>query len=124
MPASLVALLLGVVLGAEATAWVWVLFCVSSTFVSLSQPAIGQAFDASLAGRALSAYNLVIFAGVFVLQWSIGAAIDSLRDSGWSPVSAYRGAFALLEVCCVLSYVWFLWRDRRSPTRMAAVRTR
>jgi hypothetical protein len=121
MPLSIAALFLGVALGGEATAWLWALFCVSSTFVSLSQPAIGQAFPATLAGRALSAYNLVIFAGVFVLQWSMGAVIDALVGAGWSTVSAFRGAFALVGVCCVMSYVWFLWRDERSPTRTAAV---
>lgn len=110
MPLSLLALFGGVVLGSDATPWVWALFCVSSTFVSLSQPAIGQAFPASLAGRALSAYNLVIFAGVFALQWSMGAVIDGLIASGWRTVSAFQGAFALLGVCCSASYLWFLWR--------------
>jgi predicted MFS family arabinose efflux permease len=123
MPLSLIALFLGVALGGEATAWVWALFCVSSTFVSLSQPAIGQAFPATLAGRALSAYNLVIFAGVFVLQWSMGAVIDALMASGWGTVSAFRGAFALMGACCALSYVWFLWRDERSDIRTSTVHT-
>jgi len=79
--------------------------------VSLSQPAIGQAFPAALAGRALSAYNLVIFVGVFVLQWGIGVAIDTFKAFGFSVESAYQGAFALLAGCCALSYVWFLRRD-------------
>ena len=47
---------------------VWGLFCMSCTVVALSQPAVGQAFPAALAGRALSAYNLVIFVGVFLLM--------------------------------------------------------
>ena len=111
MPSSIAALLLAVWLGPRATAWAWGLFCVTSTFVSLSQPAIGQAFAATLAGRALSAYNLAIFSGVFTVQWGIGLVIDLLRASGWSDVSAFRGAFALFAVCCALSYLWFLWRD-------------
>ncbi|HEY0818977.1 MAG TPA: MFS transporter [Rhizobacter sp.] len=110
MPLPVAVLVLGIALGADATAWVWALFCVTSTFVSLSQPAIGQAFPAALAGRALSAYNLVIFAGVFALQWGIGAVIDGLTAAGWSTVSAFQGAFALLGVCCSVSYLWFLWR--------------
>lgn len=110
LPLSLVALGLGVALGPQGTAWVWALFCVSSTVVSLAQPAVGQAFAASVAGRALSAFNLVIFAGVFALQWGIGAVIDGLLAAGWGTVSAFRGAFALMGLCCVLSYLWFLWR--------------
>ncbi len=124
MPLPVLALWLGIGLGSEATAWLWGLFCVSSTFVSLSQPAIGQAFPASSAGRALSAYNLVIFAGVFTLQWSMGAAIDGLMAAGWSPVSAYQGAFALLAVCCSLSYLWFLWRREPELAGTAAVSAR
>ena len=111
VPVSLAALLLALALGQAATAWVWALFCVASTFVSLSQPAVGQAFPAALAGRALSAYNLAIFAGVFALQWGIGLGIDFLRAAGWSELSAFRGAFALLALCCGVSYLWFLCRD-------------
>ena len=107
-PLSIVALLLALLLGAQATAWVWVLFCVSCTVVSLSQPAVGLALPSALAGRALSAYNLVIFVGVFALQWGIGLTIDLLRALGADTLSAYRGGFALLTAGCVLSYVWFL----------------
>lgn len=121
MPISLLALLTGVLLGSQATPWVWALFCVSTTFVSLSQPAIGQAFDARLAGRALSAYNLVIFAGVFALQWGIGAVVDGLLLAGWDVVSAFQGAFALLGLCSLASYLWFLWRrDAECPAGAAA----
>jgi predicted MFS family arabinose efflux permease len=113
LPVSLAALALAVLLGVEATTWVWVLFCAGSSVVALSQPAIGLAFRAELAGRALSAYNLVVFLGVFVVQWGIGLVIDLLRANGWSTLSAYRGAVALLAGCCTLSYVWFLRLDER-----------
>ncbi len=109
-PLSLVALALALLLGPRASAWVWVLFCVGCTVVSLSQPAVGLALPAALAGRALSAYNLVIFLGVFSLQWGIGLVIDLLRAWGWGTLSAYRGGFALLMGCCLVSYVWFLCR--------------
>jgi predicted MFS family arabinose efflux permease len=111
LPLSLTALVLAVAMGTQATAAVWTLFCVSSTLVSLAQPAIGQAFPSPLAGRALSAYNLVIFAGVFALQWMIGGAIDLLSAAGWSAPAAFQGAFALVALSCVASYLWFLWFD-------------
>jgi predicted MFS family arabinose efflux permease len=114
-PVSLIALILALVLGPGATTWVWVLFCAGSSVVSLSQPAVGLAFPSVLAGRALSAFNLVIFLGVFVLQWGIGLAIDLLRLLGWNTLSAYRGGFALLAGCCVLSYLWFLWQADQTP---------
>ena len=111
VPFAIGALVLAIVLGPAAGAWSWGLFCVLSTFTALSQPALGQAFPAPLAGRALSAYNLVIFCGVFAVQWGIGIAIDFLRSAGADQLSAYRGAFALLALCGVLSYLWFFWRD-------------
>ena len=111
VPVSLLVLLAAVLLGRHAGAVVWGLFCVSCTVVALSQPAVGQAFPAALAGRALSAYNLVIFVGVFLLQWGLGLAIDAFKAIGWTTESSYQGAFALLGGCCVLSYVWFLRRD-------------
>ena len=113
-PVSIGALLLALVLGPQATTWVWVLFCTGCTVVSLSQPAVGLALPPALAGRALSAYNLLIFLGVFVLQWGIGLVIDVLRSLGWGTLSAYRGGFALLMGCCVLSYLWFLCLPERA----------
>jgi hypothetical protein len=111
LPLSLTVLVLAVAMGTQATAAVWTLFCVSSTLVSLAQPAIGQAFPSALAGRALSAYNLVIFAGVFALQWMIGGAIDLLSAVGWSAPAAFQGAFSLVALSCIASYLWFLRSD-------------
>ncbi len=97
-------------LGAAAGAAHWALWCVASTFVSLSQPAVGAAFPATQAGRALSAFNLVIFSGVFAIQWGIGLLIDLLLGNGLSDVDAFRAAFAGLGTCCAASYGWFLLR--------------
>lgn len=108
VPLSLAVLVLAIVLGERATAWNWALFCVSCSVVSLSQPAVGQAFPAELAGRALSAYNLVIFAGIFALQWGLGLAIDAFVQAGASTLSAYRGAMALFAACTLGAYLWFL----------------
>ena len=88
------------------------LFCVSSTFVALAQPAVGMAFPSHLAGRALSAYNLVIFAGIFVVQWGIGLGIDLFKSLGWPPVLAFQAAFSVFGLCLVLSYVYFHWANR------------
>ncbi len=110
MPAVLV-LIAGIVwAGPAAGAVAWAAWCVASTCVSLSQPAVGQAFPAALAGRALSAYNLVIFSGVFAVQWGIGLVIDALRAAGLAPVPAFQVAFGVYGVLCALSYAWFWWR--------------
>lgn len=92
----------------DGAALLLTLFCVSSTFVSLAQPAVGMVFPAALAGRALSAYNLVIFAGVFAMQWGIGLLIDGFAGLGWQPVAALQGAFAVFLLLCMAAYGHFL----------------
>ena len=94
------------------TALALALFCLTSSFVSLAQPAVGQAFPAALAGRALSAYNLVIFAGIFVVQWGIGLAIDLFKGLGWPAVLAFQAAFGIFGMCAFFSYIYFLWAKR------------
>jgi len=117
LPLSLVLLVIAVALGPRAGAALWAAWCVSSTFIALSQPAVAQAFAAAQAGRALSAYNLVIFLGVFCVQWGIGLAIDVLVGAGWARAAAYRAAFALFSLGCIASYTWFVWRrDSSRPT--------
>ena len=65
-------------------------------------------FPASLAGRALSAYNLVIFVGVFVVQWGIGLLIDAFGGAGLSEVDAFRAAMGVFLVASVVAYGYFL----------------
>jgi MFS family permease len=108
VPLSITVLACNIWMGA-ATGWLgWALFCVSCSAMSLAQPAVGMAFHASLAGRALSAYNLVIFSGVFVVQWGIGLLIDAFRAAGLAEVASFQAAFAVFLCCCIASYAYFL----------------
>lgn len=119
-PASLLVLGYVVWRGPGAAAVPWLLFCVLSTVVTLAQPAVGQSFEPALAGRALSAFNLLIFLGVFAVQWGIGLGVDLLRAGGWDTVSAHRGAIALWAVCALASYVWFLLRPEAAAPPQAS----
>jgi predicted MFS family arabinose efflux permease len=110
VPLSLALLAAAVALGPSAGAALWAAWCVSCTFVSLSQPAVAQVFPAQSAGRALTAFNLVIFAGVFCVQWGIGLAIDALSAQGWPRPEAFRAAFGAFGGCAAAAYLWFLWK--------------
>ena len=92
----------------------WAFYFVACSFIALSQPAIAMAFPAELAGRALSAYNLVLFAGVFVVQWGIGLLIDGFKALGWPEVAAFQGAFGVFLACCIASYVYFVFAQPKS----------
>ena len=91
-----------------ATSAVWALFCMGSTFVSLAQPAVAMAFETALVGRALSAFNLIIFMGVFVVQWGVGLLIDGFKFLGLAEIAAFQSAMAIFLLCCVASYAFFL----------------
>jgi predicted MFS family arabinose efflux permease len=97
----------------EFSGLVWTLFCVSGTVGTLAQPAIGMAFPSALAGRALSAFNLLIFSGVFAVQWGVGLLIDGLRKLGWTAPDAYQGAMGVFAICLLWTYIHLLRAKKR-----------
>jgi hypothetical protein len=99
---------------APATGVLLALYCVCCSFVTPSQPALGMAFAPEVAGRALTAFNLVIFMGVFVIQWGIGLLIDALMALGWTQTGAYRLAFTVYLCCGIASYLHFLRGPRHN----------
>lgn len=116
LPVHIALLLLMVGAGARVGVYsglVWTLFCVSGTVGTLAQPAIGMAFPSALAGRALSAFNLLIFSGVFAVQWGVGLLIDSLRKLGWAPDNAYQGAMGVFAICLLWTYAHLLRAKKR-----------
>lgn len=106
--------------GTHAGVASWAVWCMASSVITLSQPLLAQEFPASAAGRALSAYNLVLFIGIFVVQWGIGVAIDGLVAAGWARVDAFQGAFAIFAACCFVAYGWYLWCERGIERRRMA----
>ena len=112
LPLLLLALIIW--LGPQAGWPLWAAFCVASSFGALAQPAVGMALPAQAVGRALSAYNLVIFAGVFTMQWVIGLLIDGFAHLGWDTVASFRGAMGVFGLCGLSAYVVFLRGQHRS----------
>ena len=117
LPLSMVVLAAIIVAGPAAGAGAWALFCISTTFVSLSQPSVGMVFSAGLAGRALSAYNLVIFGGVFMMQWGIGLLVDGFAALGLSEVDTFRAAMGVFLALCLASYGYFLAGKSHNPAQ-------
>jgi MFS family permease len=110
MPLNLVAIAWLVIQGPGTGALAWSVFFVTCSFVSLAQPAIGLAFPGHLAGRALSAYNLMIFGGVFLMQWGFGWLVDMGGALGMDVAGRFQFAMACLGATTVASMIWFLWR--------------
>jgi len=115
LPLSFLVLAIIIIAEGRLASWagaLWALYCMTCTVVSLTQPAVGLAFPPALAGRALSAYNLAIFSGVFVVQWGIGLGVDALKALGLSELRAFQLAMGFFLLACVASYLHFL-RARR-----------
>lgn len=108
MPLSMVVLAFNILGGASTGSVGWALFCVTSSVMGLAQPAVGMSFRAALAGRALSAYNLVIFVGVFFAQWSVGRMIDGFAAMGLTQVASFQATMAVFLCCCIAAYAGFL----------------
>lgn len=111
LPLNFVLFAILLIAGSATSTWATPLFAlvaVSCTVCALAQPAVGMAFPPALAGRALSAYNLVIFSGVFAVQWGIGLLLDGFRELGLAEVAAYQAAFGVYGLCCVAAYLYFL----------------
>ncbi len=115
LPLSFAILAAIIAVGPAAGAGAWALYCVSCTFVSLAQPAVAMAFPSALAGRALSAFNLVIFAGVFVVQWGIGLLVDGFAAAGLSEADRFRAAMAVFLATSIGAWAWFLRGAQDNP---------
>ena len=108
VPLSVASLAANIALGASSGWLGWAVFCMASSVMGLAQPAVGMSFRPALAGRALSAYNLVIFSGVFCVQWGIGLAIDAFAAAGLGPVARFQAAMGVFLCCCMASYAYFV----------------
>lgn len=111
LPASFIFLAIIITAGGDlsASSWkLWAMYFVSCTFVSLAQPAVGMAFAPALAGRALSAYNLLIFVGIFAVQWGIGLALDGFKSLGLTEIQSFQFSMGIFLLCSIFAYVHFL----------------
>jgi hypothetical protein len=117
MPLSFIIFAIIIIAGSACPYWsaaILGLYCMSCSLISLAQPAVGMAFPVRLAGRALSAYNLVIFSGIFAIQWGIGLLIDMFKSLGLADAGAFQGAFVVHLLCCMAAYLHFMKAKRHN----------
>lgn len=119
-PVGVVVMLGIVVLGHEASVGWLALWCACTSVLALCQPAVAQAFRTEEAGRALSAFNLVIFSGVFACQWGMGLAIDAMVGAGWERSASHRAAMALLLLGMAAAGTWY-WLYPKKTARRAGI---
>src|SRR5690606_12008939 len=76
------------------TGVLWVAYGICASFGTLGYAQTAAGFPVALAGRATTAYNLLVFAGAFGAQWGMGVGIDLLADAGYTQAGALRIVFA------------------------------
>jgi sugar phosphate permease len=109
-------------------AWLWWLalaLCIPVT--TLVQSHLALAFPAWLAGRANSAYNLMLFVGAFAAQWGIGVLIDIFKLHGASAANALRGALAIalvLQAAALFQFLLFEFHSTRARPDTGASSTK
>jgi hypothetical protein len=92
---------------------VWLLFGFLGTAGTVNFAILAQAFPASMAGRASTALNLLIFVASFLVQWGIGIIVNHYPAGGgrYAP-EGYALAFGVTTVLQAIGVIWFF---RRMP---------
>lgn len=85
----------------------WLLFAALSTVFTPLQARVALSFPQAYSGRALTAFNLVVFTSVIAVQTLLGLLIDTLIAAGWPQAQAFRIGIAALASCQAL--VWLLF---------------
>ena len=113
LPISYLSLLMIIFLGNNAGALFFTIYLLTSIVLTLTQPAVALSFPTKIAGTSLTSFNLLIFVGTFIMQWSIGIAIDISKYLGFSETKSFQIAFSLYLIICVISYLYFLYKNNK-----------
>jgi hypothetical protein len=75
----------------------------------LSYAVLADYFPKELTGRANGALNLFHIGAAFAVQYAIGLVVQRwIPEAGHYPESAYQTAFALIVVCQIAAWIWFM----------------
>ena len=112
LPISYIILFILIILGEKAGVFLITFYILTSIVLSLAQPAVAMKFPTNLAGKSLTSFNLLIFVGTFIVQWSIGLLIDISRNYGFDEVKSFQISFMVYLLICILSYSYFVFRNK------------
>lgn len=86
----------------------WMLWAMLAVAYTPIQTWVCMTFPDHLAGRALTAYNMVLFSGVFLIQWLFGVLVDWCIS--WSPTEAdgFRQALRIWIGFEAVALIWML----------------
>jgi hypothetical protein len=103
----------------------WTVVGFTGATSALAYAILSQAFPPSMAGRASTSLNLLMFGSAFFIQTGIGllvAAFPAPEAGGFSPLG-HRVAMAVLIVLEAGAIVWLFVAPGRPVDRDAVTRT-
>ena len=106
-----------------AGVWAWLVMAAINTVFPPIQARVGMSFPRHLAGRALTAYNLVVFVAIFVVQAGLGVAMDWLIAGGMAQTNAFRAGLAGVAGMQLLIWLLFVFWPGRAPARVSDARS-
>jgi len=112
LPISYLVFLSIIIIGSKAGAFLLTIYILTSIVLTLSQPAVALSFPKHLAGKSLTSFNFVIFLGTFTMQWGMGLIIDLSKSLGKSEIASFQISFFVYLLCCIFSYLYFIFNNR------------
>lgn len=92
----------------HSASWIlWVILAPAIPAMFLLQTQAALEFPSAVAGRVLTTYNLLVFAGTFIVQWGFGALTDLFQRLNNSPSQSLTYSMACLVTLQVLGLIWF-----------------
>jgi predicted MFS family arabinose efflux permease len=100
--------------------WLWFGYAIAGLSFTMIQTHVAMQFSDEQSGRALAAYNLLIFVGAFFSQWLFGVLVDYLKTMVQEP-EAFRGSM-IVFVCFQVAAlgVTVFWRVQPPKIRLKA----
>jgi MFS family permease len=90
--------------------WHWAVLGLFGQVTAIVYPALSRHFGTEFAGRAGTANALLVFTGIFALQYAMGLIVDlwPRGADGAYPPQAYQAAFGAVVVALIASLAWLL----------------
>ena len=91
-------------------AWiVWPVMAAASTATMLLQARVSVSLPREIAGRGNVSLNLLIFVGAFLVQWGMGALVETMMRMGYSEAQAYSAGVYSIAIAFAFSIVWLAY---------------
>jgi predicted MFS family arabinose efflux permease len=98
--------------------WLWFGYAIAGLSFTMIQTHVAMQFSDEQSGRALAAYNLLIFVGAFFSQWLFGVLVDYLKTMV-QETEAFRGSMIFFVCIQVIALsVTVFWRVQPPKTRL------